>query len=61
MVVRGFFKRIGDLFQLINFDYIFIYREAAPVGPPVFEFIICKILNKKIIYDFDDAIWIPVV
>ena len=37
---------------------IFIHREVAPVGPPVFEWIISKIFKKKIIYDFDDAIWL---
>ena len=58
-VFRGFFKRIIDLFRLIRFDYIFIYREATPLGPPVIEFLISKVLRKKIIYDFDDAIWIP--
>ncbi|MEP4594778.1 MAG: glycosyltransferase, partial [Cyclobacteriaceae bacterium] len=26
-------------------------------GPPIFEWIIAKVLRKKIIYDFDDAIW----
>jgi glycosyltransferase involved in cell wall biosynthesis len=39
-------------------DFVFIHREAFPVGPPVFELVISKMLNKKIIYDFDDAIWL---
>ena len=42
-----------------RYRYVFIHREAAPVGPPVFEWIAAKLLGKKIIYDFDDAIWIP--
>ena len=54
----GFFKRSLDLFKAIGFDLIFIHRECAPLGPPVFEFILSKILRKKIIYDFDDAIWL---
>ncbi len=29
------------------------------MGPPWFEWIAAKVLRKKIIYDFDDAIWIP--
>ena len=58
-VFIGFFRRYFDLFRLISFDYIFIYREAAPIGPPVFEFLISRVFGKKIIYDFDDAIWIP--
>lgn len=59
-VFKGFLKRLGHvLFLVPSYDYIFIHREASPVGPPIFEFIISKIFRKKIIYDFDDAIWIP--
>jgi glycosyltransferase involved in cell wall biosynthesis len=47
------------LFTISNYAYIFIHREAAPIGPPIFEWIIAKIFRKRIIYDFDDAIWIP--
>ncbi len=42
-----------------RYDYIFIHREAAPLGPPVFEWFLGKVLGKRLIYDFDDAIWIP--
>jgi glycosyltransferase involved in cell wall biosynthesis len=59
-VVKGFLRRTKHvLLDVPRYDYIFIHREASPVGPPVFEFIITKIWRKKIIYDFDDAIWIP--
>ncbi len=54
----GFVKRFFILFTLYKYEYVFIYREAAPIGPPVFEWIIAKICKKKIIYDFDDAIWV---
>lgn len=57
-ITIGFLKRIYLLFKLKNTKYIFIYREATPLGPPFFEFIVAKWLRKKIIYDFDDAIWI---
>lgn len=60
IVLKGFGKRILDLFRVARFDYVYIHREAAPIGPPVFEFIVRFILRKRIIYDFDDAIWIPV-
>jgi glycosyltransferase involved in cell wall biosynthesis len=55
----GLIKRIGLLFRLGSFDVIYIYREVLPFGPPVFEWLIGKLFQKKIIYDFDDAIWIP--
>jgi glycosyltransferase involved in cell wall biosynthesis len=60
IVCRGFLKRMADVFRVIPYDYVYIFREVTPVGPPVFEWIIAKIIRKKIIYDFDDAIWIPV-
>jgi glycosyltransferase involved in cell wall biosynthesis len=44
--------------HVIFSDFVFIHREVAPVGPPLLEWLIAKILRKKIIYDFDDAIWL---
>jgi glycosyltransferase involved in cell wall biosynthesis len=59
-VIKGFFKRFCTvLFQLRQYDYVFVHREASPIGPPVFEFLVAKAFGKKMIYDFDDAIWIP--
>lgn len=58
-IIRGFLRRIVHLFKSVQADYVFILREASPVGPPVFEWLLTKILRKKVIYDFDDAIWIP--
>lgn len=58
--IRGFLKRASVcLFTVRHYDYVFIHREASPVGPPFFEWIISKLHRKKVIYDFDDAIWIP--
>jgi glycosyltransferase involved in cell wall biosynthesis len=59
----GLFGGIGRRFALLltvkNYDFIFIHRECLPIGPPVIEFIIVRVFKKKIIYDFDDAIWLP--
>lgn len=58
-IVGGFMRRIKLLFSVSGYDFVFIHREASPIGPPIFEYVIAKILGKKIVYDFDDAIWIP--
>jgi glycosyltransferase involved in cell wall biosynthesis len=58
-VIKGSIRRKLLLFKLKKYNYIFIQREASPIGLPFFEWIVSKILHKKIIYDFDDAIWIP--
>jgi glycosyltransferase involved in cell wall biosynthesis len=55
----GLLRRCIDLFRSLGYDYVFIHREIAPAGPPFFEFVIAKIFRKKIIFDFDDAIWLP--
>lgn len=54
----GFGRRLMLLFSVLRYDFVFIHREAAPLGPPVLEWIIAKVFNKRIIYDFDDAIWL---
>jgi glycosyltransferase involved in cell wall biosynthesis len=58
-VIRGFLRRTKLLFSILKYDYVLLQREAAPLGPPIFEWVIIKIFKRKIIYDFDDAIWIP--
>lgn len=59
-IIKGYLSRIKSvLIDVHGYDYVFVHREAAPLGPPVFEWIISKLWRKKMIYDFDDAIWIP--
>lgn len=59
-IFKGFAGRLKTvLFEARSYGHVFIHREAAPLGPPVFEWYLKKVLRKKIIYDFDDAIWIP--
>jgi glycosyltransferase involved in cell wall biosynthesis len=57
VLLQGFCKRFAILFQVPSYDFVFIHREVTPLGPPIIEWVISKILRKKIIYDFDDAIW----
>jgi glycosyltransferase involved in cell wall biosynthesis len=58
-ILKGFLRRLYILLFLKKYDFVFIHREAAPIFPPFFEFVIAQVLGKKIIYDFDDAIWLP--
>jgi glycosyltransferase involved in cell wall biosynthesis len=57
--LSGFWRRFLLLFSLRQYDYVFVHREASPIGPPVFEFLISKVMGKRLVYDFDDAIWLP--
>jgi len=58
-LLNGFWRRFKILGQVPSSDFVFIHRELAPVGPPVFEWLIAKVFRKKIVFDFDDAIWLP--
>ena len=60
-VIKGFITRFAGLAAVSKYDFVMVYREASPIGPPVFEWIYTKLLRKKLIFDFDDAIWVPVV
>lgn len=51
-------RRASDLARAVFYDVIFIHREALPVGLPVVEALLF-LLNKKVIFDFDDAIYLP--
>ncbi len=57
-IITGCINRVIVVFKSPMYDFVFIHREAAPIGPPLIEWILAKILRKKIIYDFDDAIWL---
>jgi glycosyltransferase involved in cell wall biosynthesis len=59
-IAMGYLRRTKHvLCDAPRYNTIFIHREAAPLGPPIFEWILVKVLRKQVIYDFDDAIWIP--
>jgi glycosyltransferase involved in cell wall biosynthesis len=57
-VFKGFLRRLYGLSQVHRFDKIVVHREITPLGPPVFEYLISQWWGKKIVYDFDDAIWL---
>ncbi|MCB0700163.1 MAG: glycosyltransferase [Chitinophagales bacterium] len=59
-IVKGYLKRLKTvLIDVHQYDYVFVHREAAPMGPPIFEWIVSRLWRKKMLFDFDDAIWIP--
>ena len=57
-ILNGFLRRIVQTLSVKKHDSVFIHREASPIGPPIFEWLIAKIFRVPIIYDFDDAIWL---
>lgn len=59
-LLTALLKRFLLLFVVQKYEYIYVHREATSVGPPFFEWIVVKLLRKKLIFDFDDALWVPV-
>jgi glycosyltransferase involved in cell wall biosynthesis len=58
--LKAGFRRFKDVLNKNEYDYIFIVREAFMTGSTFFEKQFGK-SRAKIIYDFDDSIWIDVV
>ena len=57
-VVYNFVRRTGMLRALRQYDAVLVFREAALIGPALFERLIAW-SGKPIIFDFDDSIWSP--
>lgn len=54
--LRLLVKRLSVLTELDQYDLVWLYREAVPVGPPVIERAI-RARGIPIVFDFDDAIF----
>jgi glycosyltransferase involved in cell wall biosynthesis len=57
-VLRGFMRRVADVFRLGRFDLLFVYRESTPFGPPFLERL-ARARRLPIVHDFDEAIFVP--
>ena len=55
---KYFFKRVNDVLRAGKYDVIYIQREMFFIGPPIFEYLL-KFSKAKVIFDFDDSIWLP--
>ncbi|MCT7972013.1 glycosyltransferase family 4 protein [Laspinema olomoucense] len=56
LMMQAFIRRLEFLTTTQKFDLVFIYREAAAIGPAVIERLVAQ-QGLPIIYDFDDPIW----
>ncbi len=55
--LKTLLKRTGDWFEMNKYDIIFIFRDALMTGSTFFEKRFAH-SKAKIVFDFDDAIWI---
>jgi glycosyltransferase involved in cell wall biosynthesis len=57
LVLRDALRRRSAVASARSYDVAVILREAALIGPPLYEWVISR-MGVPIVYDFDDAIWI---
>lgn len=53
-----FARRAGQLKNRHNYDAVIVYREAALIGPGIYERLFAW-SGTPLFFDFDDAIWLP--
>jgi glycosyltransferase involved in cell wall biosynthesis len=58
LIAKAFARRTALLRRVRGYDAVYIFREAALLGPPIFERAIRQ-TGVPIIFDFDDAIFVP--
>jgi glycosyltransferase involved in cell wall biosynthesis len=58
LVLRDFVARWADVRAASDYDAVMLYREAALLGPALYERVLAR---RRIPFavDFDDAIWMP--
>lgn len=57
LVAKNFGRRFSAVKKARDFDLVYILREAALLGPPIFEKLVHK-TGVPIVFDFDDAIFV---
>ena len=54
-------KQLESLRDVSQFDVVFIYREVFPIGPAFAEWLLTRGNRPPVVFDFDDAIFLPSV
>jgi glycosyltransferase involved in cell wall biosynthesis len=57
-VFRGFARRMRDAIRIARYDVLFVFRESAPFGPRVLEWL-ASACGVPVVYDFDEALFVP--
>jgi glycosyltransferase involved in cell wall biosynthesis len=60
LIVKAFGRRAGVVRSLRGYDAVYMFREAALLGPPIFERLVHR-SGLPTIFDFDDAVFVPYV
>lgn len=59
-IISGYFRRYMLLFKMRQFNVIWVHRETAPMALfPLYNFLLTKVFAKRVIFEMDDAVWMP--
>jgi glycosyltransferase involved in cell wall biosynthesis len=56
---RALAGRVADLLRAAGARGVLVHREAALVGPPILEWLLARVERRRLIFDLDDAVWVP--
>ena len=59
-MTRAWIRRAHTVGRAAAFDVVYLYREAALIGPAWLERF-ARHRNARLVYDFDDAVWLSYV
>ncbi len=58
LVAEGISRRVSMMRSVRDYDVVYVFREAALLGPPFFERRIHR-SGVPMVFDFDDAVFVP--
>jgi glycosyltransferase involved in cell wall biosynthesis len=56
-ISKAFVRRLSTVRKLKSYDLVYVFREAALFGPPIFERMVQR-SKVPLVFDFDDAIFV---
>lgn len=60
LMARAWVRHARAAWAAANFDVVYVHREASLIGPALLERLAVR-RRPRLVYDFDDAIWLPYV
>jgi glycosyltransferase involved in cell wall biosynthesis len=57
-ILKALVRRVGLLTSVRKYDLVYVVREATLLGPALIERLVNH-LGVPLVFDFDDAIWVP--